>query len=181
MAYRKKRLSLKEKGFAQDFVFGKDPGNGTQAAMENYNVKTRKSASVIATKVLQRPEVQTEIETIMENHKITDPFLMKRLKEGLNAKVVTKYESEATETDIADQNIRHKFWQDAAKMKGWLKDRLDVRSFNIDIELESLSKEEFADLLKSVLVSLKNVKPIQNTTSLQRGQKKVAGGVEAGG
>lgn len=180
MPNKGKKLSFKQKGFAQSFVTGNEPGNATQAALENYNVKDRRMASVIGCRNLQKPEVQSEIEKIMEDHKVTDKALMEELKEGLNAKVVTKYEGQAEETKIPDHNIRHKYWQDAAKIKGWLKERFDVRSFNIDAQLESLTDEDFADLLKSFLISLKNAKPIQNITDLPRGEKKVVGGTKGG-
>lgn len=144
----KKKLSLKEKGFAKDFIKTK---NATEAAVLNYNVKNRKSAALVGCKNLKKPRILREIDRLMEDQKITDPFLMTTLKEGLKANFIASYKGEAELTGIADHNIRHKFLQDALKMKGFLREQVDVRSLNIDVELENMPKEEITKLLKGLL------------------------------
>lgn len=144
-----KRLSLKEKGFCEDYVLNR--GNGTQAAFKNYNVKTRQMAAVIAHETLKRPKVIQEIERLMDSKNITDDFMMQKLKEGLESPVVTAFKGEVIESDVADQNIRHKFFQDAAKMKGWLRDDININTANIDVEVENLSEQDTKKLLKQLL------------------------------
>ena len=161
-----KRLSLKEKGFAKDFLETK--GNGTEAAFRNYNVKNRNSAAVIASQRLSDTRITNEIDRLMETADIKDETLMDKLKEGLDANHVASYRGEAQQTELPDQNIRHKFFQDAAKMKGWLKEQVDVRSLNIDLQLESMSNEQRKDLLRGLLLSLDD-KSIQATNN-QRGE-----------
>ncbi len=144
-----KRLSLKQKSFCEEFVNNK--GNGTEAAVKSYNVKTRGMAAVIAHNNLKKPRVIQEIENLMDDNDITDGYMMQKLKEGLESPVVSSYKGEATETGIPDQNIRHKFFQDAAKMKGWLKDDINVNTANIDVEVENMSPQDIKRLLKQLL------------------------------
>jgi hypothetical protein len=115
-------------------------------------------ASVIASKNLDNPMVVREIDKLMEEGEITDKLLMGKLKEGLDAYATASFEGEVIESGVPDHFIRHKFLQDALKMKGFLKDNVDVRSFNIDLELESMPKEDLAKLLKGLLVSVKQNK-----------------------
>ena len=131
---------------------GKDPGNATQAAFDSYNVKNRSSAEVLGSVNLKNPRVQREIETLMEDHNITDDLMMSKLKEGLDATVVANYKGEAVETEIPDQVIRHKYWQDAAKIKElYPAEKFETRSLNIDVQLESMSPKEIAQMLKGLL------------------------------
>jgi phage terminase small subunit len=158
-----KKLSLKEKGFCKDFIETK---NGTEAAFKNYNVKSRANAGGISAHNLAKPRILNEIDRLMEEQQITEPFLMKTLKEGLKATVVSNFKGDVEETEIPDHDTRHKFFQDAAKMKGWMKEQVDIRSMNIDIELEDMSKEELSNLLKGLL---KNI-TTNNDNNINRGK-----------
>lgn len=150
-----KRLTDKEKNFSKEFVMGEEPGNATKAAWKSYNVKNRDSAKAMGWNALQQPRVQMEIERLMEDHKITDDFMMQRLREGLNAKVVANYKGEATKTNVPDHAVRHKYWQDAAKIKEYYPaDKLETRNLNIDVQLETMTKGELGKLFKQALKQL---------------------------
>jgi Fe-S oxidoreductase len=64
----KNKLSFKEKQFSKEFVETK--GNGTEAAFRVYNTKNKNSAAVIASHNLQKPKVQQEIESLMEEGRL---------------------------------------------------------------------------------------------------------------
>ena len=153
---KKRRLSMKEKKFAEEFVLGKDPGNATEAAMQSYNVKNRGSAAVIGARNLQKTDILENIEMMMEKHDIDDNYMVERLKEGMEAKEIANYKGEAVETSIPDHNVRFKYWDAAAKIKRLYPNvQIDTRNLNIDVEIENMSKEELSDVLTGALKSLK--------------------------
>ena len=153
---RKRRLSFKEKNFAKEFVVGKDPGNATQAAFDSYNVSSRKMATVLGSKNLDKPRVTQEIDRLLDSHDVTDDSLVEDLKKGLKAKITTNYKGKVKESKVADYSVRHKYFQDAAKMKGWLKETVDIRQLNIDVELEKMSPEVLLHLIGDYKKHLKS-------------------------
>jgi phage terminase small subunit len=151
-----KRLSLKQKNFAKEFV---ETGNATEAAMRAYPCKTRQSAGVVGFDALRKPAVAQEVERLLDKKEITDDFMLQRLKEGMDAKVVSSYQGEATQSEIPDHNAAFKWWEAGAKMKGFFPPEETInKNLNIDVQLENMPKEQFRDLLKGLLLSLKEVK-----------------------
>lgn len=147
-------MSLKEKNFCKVMV---DTRNATEAAFQSYNVSSRESAEVIGTKCMKRPKIREEIEKLMEDKNITDDVLMRKLKQGLGAKIVASYKGVAKETDIPDHNTRFKYWEAGAKLKNYFPaTQIDTRNFNIDLELEKMSIKELSGFLREFLISLKN-------------------------
>ena len=141
--------TYKQKEFAKELVLGEEPGNATKAALKAYNVKNKNAAAHIGCVNLKKPVVIREIDTLMEEHNIDGDLMMKRLKEGLNANIVSEFKGDVSKTKVPDLNIRHKYWQDAAKiMKLFPAERTE--NVNIDIELEKLSTEELVSLFKQV-------------------------------
>ncbi len=61
---KKRRLSKKQRGFIKDYIA---TGNGTQAALENYDVTTTHSATVIASENLTKPEIINAIEAALSD------------------------------------------------------------------------------------------------------------------
>lgn len=53
------RLTKKEKGFADDYI---ETGNGTKAALDNYNVSNENTAASIASQNLRRVKIQEYIQ-----------------------------------------------------------------------------------------------------------------------
>ena len=155
-----KKLTLKQRKFTKEFI--NTEGNATEAAFRTYNVKDRRMACLMGWRNLQKPFIKAEIERLLESSDITDEFLMQKLKEGLNSNVVASYKGDASQTDVPDQNVRHKFFQDAAKMKGWITNDTEVKNLNIDMEVENLDKKELAQLLSQLLKETKkDVQSIQ--------------------
>lgn len=165
-----KRLSLKQRNFCQGYV--ETQGNATQSALRSYNCKDKNSAGVIGSVLLNKPLIQQEIETLLEKVNMTDDFMFQRLREGTEAKVVASYQGEATETAIPDHNAAYKWWEAAAKIKRYFPaEQIESKNFNIDLQLEAMSKQELTDLLKGLLFSLKK----ERAEEIKEGEEEVEG------
>ena len=148
------RLSIKQRNFAKTFV--ETQGNATESAMQNYNCKNRRSASLVGCINLKNPMVAQEIERLLEGKNITDDFMFQRLKEGMEAKVVSSYQGEAVQSDLPDHNAAYKWWEAGAKMKNYFPAQETInKNLNIDFQLETMPREELTDLLKGLLLSVK--------------------------
>lgn len=151
---RLKRLSQKQKGFCKSYV--ETNGNNIESALQNYNCGSRNMASVIAVKNLDRKPIQEEIERLMEAKEVTNDLMIDKLKEGMEANVVATFQGDATESDIPDHDKRFKWWDAAAKIKGLYPAQETInKNLNLDVQLETMSKEELSKLLKGLLTSLK--------------------------
>jgi len=145
------------KGFCKTFVENK--GNATEAALANYNVKNRQMATVLGSIYLDKPMIKNEIERLMEEKQITDSVMIDKLKEGMEANVVASYQGEATESKIPDHDKRFKWWDAAAKIKNLYPAQETInKNLNLDVQLETMPKEQFVDLLKGLLLSAKKEK-----------------------
>lgn len=60
------KLTKKRKGFVKDFVLS---GNGTEAAMNNFDTKNRAVASSISKELLEKPEIQQAVVVATEEFK----------------------------------------------------------------------------------------------------------------
>jgi len=113
---RKKRKpkTLKEKKFVKAYL---KTGNGTQAAMQSYDVKNRKIAGVIAAQNLAK----LSIGDIMDRQGLTDDKLVGVIINGLEAtKPVLKLKgkkSKPKEVQIPDHAVRHKYLETSLKLK----------------------------------------------------------------
>lgn len=156
-----KKLTLKQKKFAEEVIKTR---NATEAAFRSYNVSKRGSAEVIGSNNMKKPRILNEIDRLMEEQKITDEFMMKQLKEGMKADVVSSYKGEAEQTEIPDHNVRFKYLEAGMKLKDWFpSEKIESRNINIDIQLEEMSKEELSRLLSEYLNNLnKSNEPIKN-------------------
>lgn len=164
---RKNKLSFPQKQFSREFINTK--GNGAEAAWRVYNLKTRNSAAVMANKNLNMPKVQREIERVMEERGITEDYLTGKLKDGLKAQVVSDYKGEVKQSDIPDLNTRHKYLDTALKLAdAYPAQRFESRSFNIDVQLEQMSKQELIALFQDEIKKLKNEK-LSNQQSGEEG------------
>ena len=70
------------------------------------------------------PSVQLLLRAIMEKADITEAFLAKRIKEGLEAKETRFFQHDGktvTTRDVADHLTRHKYLVTALKLYGYLK------------------------------------------------------------
>ncbi len=114
------KLTRKQKIFVNKYV---ETGNGTQAALEAYDIDPNgsdpeKTASVIAVENLGKPSVRN---ALLEA--LPDELLSKVHFEGLNA-------TRGEEPDFA---VRHKYLDTAYKIKGSYAPEKHV-SINVDVE-----------------------------------------------
>jgi hypothetical protein len=169
MAGRKK-LSLKQKKWAQEFVVNN--GNATQAAVAAYpDSKSRGMAAVLGFKNAHNPEVIQEVEKLMEEQNITDAYMMRRLKEGLDANVVASHKGEVVLTKIPDLMARFKYWEAGAKIKNYFPaQQTESRNLNIDVQLENMPKAEFVQMLKEYLKEVN-----QDLQNVDVNKKPIAG------
>lgn len=105
MAKPRNKLTAKQEVFVKEYV---ETLNGKQAALKaNYSPK---SATVIASENLTKPEIVDSILILMDKKGLTDDFLLDKHIEGLNA----------TYLDQPDYKTRHKYLTTAYQLKGKL-------------------------------------------------------------
>ena len=149
---RSKNATLNERAFAKEYVLGEKPGNGREAMRKTWKPKPSKTMiQVHPTRLLARPQVKAEIERLLVKYNLTEDEMFKKASEGLNANMVVVNKGEVNETIIPDHNIRHKYWQDMAKIhRLFPNERFENVNVNLDMQMENLSKDELAKLLKSL-------------------------------
>lgn len=101
------RLTKRQQGFVEDFV---ESGNGTEAAMKNYNASSENTAAAISSQNLMKPKIIEAIKSIAES--IPDDKLLKVHMDGLEAT------EKRGEEEVADYAVRHKYLDSAYKLKG---------------------------------------------------------------
>ena len=168
----KKALSPKQKKWAKEFVI---TGNQTKAAVIAYpDAKSRGMATVLGFKNAHNPRVIAEVERLMEEQNITDELMMKRLKEGLDAKVVSSFRGEVEETGIPDHMTRFKYWEAGAKIKNYFPaQQVETKNMNIDVQLESMPKKDFVLMLREYLKEVQEEVKKENNVDVN--EKSIAG------
>lgn len=138
----KRKLSKKQKGFVKDYIA---TGNGTQAALKNYDIESEDKinvANAIAVENLQKPTIQQAIRDMAS--RIPDDLLEKVHLEGLNAyRESMSEEGEGTLTP--DFATRHKYLDSAYKLKG---SYAAEKNFNLNIDLKADANPEALALAK---------------------------------
>ena len=119
-----KKLTLKQRKWLACYM---DEGNATECALRYYdldrnNEKDRHSAEQIGYENMRKLEI--EIVELMDEAGITDVYLMKKLKENLNATKL--FGKNAIKHD--DFASRNKALETALKVKGKLVDKFDHTS-----------------------------------------------------
>ena len=156
MARKKNKITIKQKIFAKKFVELKSP---MKAALESYNVKNKESASVIGNWALNQPQVQREIERIMDEMDLTDDVLVEKLIEGANANIVSDYKGVAVETEVPDHKTRHKFLESVIDIKGLKAPKqIEQKSISLDIKVEAMSMEQLLKEIKTQTKLLEEAK-----------------------
>lgn len=125
-------LTIKQNAFVTEFI--ENGGNGTQAALKTYDTVDPRTAAMMASDLLTKPNINSALEKMG----ITDAKLTKVIKSGLSAKrtisaqVIVKSDDpkvrnkQATARDIdfidvPDHAVRHKYLETALKLKGHLR------------------------------------------------------------
>lgn len=73
-------MTLKQRLFIKKYLENK--GNGTQAAMDVYNVKNANTAHSIASENLRKPTIRREIELALEAKGLTDEYISELLRKA---------------------------------------------------------------------------------------------------
>lgn len=105
-----RKLTKKQRGFVKDYV---ESGNGTQAALKNYDVKDEHVAAVIASENLIKPEIVKSIQEALPNELLAQVHL-----EGLHATRSVLFADGDGINDVPDYAVRHKYLDSAYKIKG---------------------------------------------------------------
>lgn len=121
----KRDLTLKQRRWLDSYI---ELGNATQAAKDaGYNCKSYMSFHAVGYENLQKLSIS--IKEIMNRKGITDARLMEDLKAGLKAQRTEfgKFKGKITDSkDLIDYQTRHKYLETALKLKGLLRDKIDV-------------------------------------------------------
>lgn len=80
---KQKKLSLKQKRFAQEYI--KTGGNGTAAVMNSYNVKRSSTAAAVAYENLRKPHVREAIEQALQASGLTLESVLTTVKNNMIA------------------------------------------------------------------------------------------------
>lgn len=119
-----RKLTKKEKGFVKDYLA---TGNGTQAALNNYDTESINTAGVIASENLSKPKIQLAL-----NEAFPDSELYKLHREGL------------FEEDLL---VRHKYLDTAYKLKGsYAPDK------HVSLNVELIPSDKIRELADRLLV-----------------------------
>ena len=124
------RLTDKEKKFVLKKIEGK---TNVEAALQSYEVSSRKSAKVIGSNLMAKPEIQMSITELMDYCGIDRTYRVRRLKQVI---------------DSSDLNIVHKGLDMSFRLDGsyaperYLHGTVDINSLHADLaELEAQEKE----------------------------------------
>ncbi len=90
-------LTVQENGFVSDLIKGKKQ---TDAVENNYNVKNRQSAAVMAIELKKKPRIQEAIRLEMQKQGLTPDVVIDALKQNLTAGIGVKATAETTNRAI---------------------------------------------------------------------------------
>lgn len=158
-----KRMSHKERGFVKDIAEGK---SGTEAALRNYNVKSRKVAGVIAAENLAKPRIIEALadafpdELLKKKHwelldssrldNMTFPYGPRNEKDWLEKK--KKAQEMLEQMDEEDEEVEPEERRDSFKRS---KIREDLEK--LIAEVECLTDEDIYEMLESVNCTVKKI------------------------
>lgn len=94
---RKPRLTKKQAGFVKDFL---EHGNGTKAALANYDTTDPKTASAIASENLDKPIIRKTLEEVL-----ADDNLAEKHQQLINATQLTRLTFDANTTDAEIEEV----------------------------------------------------------------------------
>ncbi len=117
-----KDLTIKQRRFLEVYI---ETGNATEAAMQAYDCKDRKSAKSLGNSILTKLDNEA-INIKMDAAGLTDELLMLKLHEGLyaNTVIVAKHQGAILdEKSYIDHPTRARFTELALKLKGKLTEK----------------------------------------------------------
>jgi hypothetical protein len=145
---KKQKLTNKQKGFVKDYIA--NGGNGTEAALQNYKIKSKNKVDVaksIASENLTKPYIADKVKSIAEQ--IPDELLVKVQIEGLSANRSIAVGEQIIET--ADHAVRHKFLDSGLKLKGAY---APEKSLNVNVSINPENRERMTEVAKEVALKI---------------------------
>lgn len=125
-----KKLSKKQKGFADDYI---NTRNGTKSAQQNYIVKTENTAAAIAYENLRKPHIENYIASVLTDELLSTKHLallnkmdesgnidVQAVKAGLDMgyKIKGSYAAEKRTIELDLTDIKNKDDAELAKLAG---------------------------------------------------------------
>ncbi len=114
-----KKMTPKQKAFIKEYI---TTLNATEAAMRVYDAKDRKSARNIGSENLAK--LGEPIARVLEQQGLTNDYIAKKIKEKMEAKKPVIANGKMWQTE--DHQIQLKATELAAKLKGLLKDSVEI-------------------------------------------------------
>lgn len=133
---KKPRLTMKQKIFVDEYI--KSKGNGTQSALKAYDTTDKVTASVIATENLKKVSVSEELERILTREELSLNTFTTKLSDVIQSEPAKGYSG----ADIMDAV------KTGLKLHGVLQDKKTITSYNLNADLNKLSKYELIELHK---------------------------------
>lgn len=148
------KLTKKQRGFVKDYV---KTENGTQAVMNNYDVKDSTVAKSIASENLTKPYVLEAVNLLKKSlaDRIPDELLEQVHLDGLSA----------VSEDMPDYSVRHKYLDSAYKLKGSYAPE-KTTSLNLNLEARNIANPELETIRQDFINKLKEKLACQNQSSL---------------
>lgn len=136
-------LTKKQKGFVKDYI---KTGNGTEAALNNYDVANEHVAAVIASENLTKPEIVNSIQEALPDELLATVHLeglMATKRSGTGGMLLNPKKGEFGHTDVdetPDYAVRHKYLDSAYKLKGSYAAEKHV-NLNLDVNSSERTRE----------------------------------------
>lgn len=150
-------LTKKEKGFVKDYV---KTGNGTKAALKNYNVKSEHVAAVIASENLTKPDIVKAIDDALPDELLNTVHLEGLAANKILSANITYGEADEKTNDfieVPDHLTRAKFLDMAYKRKGsYAPEKSQSVNVNIEKNLDTEGEKlrlEYEEKLKNNLLN----------------------------
>ena len=128
------KLTFKEKKFTKEYI--KNNGNGRKAVLKSYNTTDPLTASVIASRLLKKDNVQEEMKRILERDECNLSSVTTNLVNIANDKPIKGFSG----SDILEAN------KTLLKLHGVLTDKKTITNVNLNANLNNLSKYELVKL-----------------------------------
>lgn len=131
------KLTKKQEGFVKDYL---ETGNGTQAALNNYDTKSENVAAMIASENIRKPKIVNALQEALPDELLAEKHLALLNKQEIVTKNnVTTGEIDIIPTGEIDVQAVKAGLEMAYKLKGsYAPDKIQQTNLNIDITPQAL-------------------------------------------
>lgn len=103
LSNRKPRKHIPDKEFAKAYV---KEGNNATRAVQSLDPQPAETAKVKGSRLLTKPNVQNEIQKLLNKLEITPETALQPIADGLKANKTAVYNGEVIESSVPDHNTR---------------------------------------------------------------------------